>query len=298
MIAALRLPHRLRPDLPLRQDASARFLAWIVALMVYLAAMGGLGQLWLADTLRQWDETLAGALTLQVPADATQPRLETVLATLKQTRGVVSARLLGLDETAKLLQPWLGGGAPVGGLPLPHLIDVRIDPHAAIDFKTLHEQLASIVPNATLDDNGNWPADRRGFALQGAGAITIGLVVATALIVAIVVFTARIGLAMHRSVIELLHLLGAPDAYIAQQFQVHALSLGLRGGLVGAGAAAATVVVLAPTGRMLQLPLPLAAYGIVDWRVWLLLVTACLIAGGVAMVTARVTVLRQLARMP
>lgn len=298
MIASLRLPHQLRLDIPLRRDAPARFLPWIVASVVYLAAMGGIGLIWLTDALRQWDESLAGALTLQVPANTTQPRTDTVLAALKQTKGVMSARLLGPDETAKLLQPWLGSGVPAGSLPLPRLIDVRVDPYTMIDYKTLHEQLASIVPDARLDDNGSWLGGVRESALRIEGVIIAGVVVATALVMTIVVFTARIGLAIHRSVIELLHLLGAQDAYIAWQFQIHALSLGLRGGLVGAGAAVVTVIVLGPAVRMLQLPVPVAVYGIVDWRMWLLLIATCVIAGGVAMVTARVTVLRQLARMP
>jgi cell division transport system permease protein len=105
-------------------------------------------------------------------------------------------------------------------------------------------------------------------------------------------------LAIHRSVIELLHLLGAQDAYIARQFQVHALALGLRGGVIGGIAAVATVIILGPAGHLLALPVPIAAYGIFDWRLWVLLIVTGLIAGGVAMVTARITVLRQLSRMP
>ena len=298
MIPWLRLPRQFRLDVPLRRDPSGRFLPWIIALMVYLAALGGLGLIWLGDTLSQWDESLASALTLQVPADTTQPRIEMVLGTLKQTKGVVSAHLLQPDETAKLLQPWLGDSVSVAGLPLPQLIDVRIDPQTTIDYATLRKQLETIVPNAQLDNNRTWLGGLRAFALRVEGVISAGVVVVTALIVTIIVFTARIGLAIHRSVIELLHLLGAQDAYIARQFQVHALSLGLRGGVIGGVAAALTVVILGPAGRLLQLPMPIAVYGILDWRVWLLLIVAGLAAGGVAMVTARFTVLRQLARMP
>ncbi len=138
----------------------------------------------------------------------------------------------------------------------------------------------------------------RAFALRVEGVITAGVVAVTALIIGIIIFTARIGLAIHRSVIELLHLLGAQDGYIARQFQVHALGLGLRGGVIGGAAAALTVVILGPAGHMLELPVPIATYGIFDWRVWLLLIMAGLAAGAVAMVTARITVLRQLARMP
>jgi hypothetical protein len=43
--------------------------------------------------------------------------------------------------------------------------------------------------------------------------------------------------------------------------------------------------------------MPAVVHGIFDWRLWLLLIAALLAAGGVAMITARITVLRQLARM-
>ena len=294
----LSLPQQLRLDLPLRQDASGRFLPWIIALMVYLAAMGGVGLIWLGDTLSQWDASLASALTLQLPADTSQPRIDMALGAVRQTAGVVSAQALSPEDTAKLLEPWLGASAPLGTLPLPRLIDVRVDP-------ARDNRLPEIAPaarfdraHAQLDNSRSWLGGMRGFALRIEGVITAGVMVVTALIITIIIFAARIGLAIHRSVIELLHLLGAQDAYIARQFQVQALSMGLRGGVIGGAAAALTVVILGPAGHMLELPVPIATYGIFDWRLWLLLIVTALAAGGVAMVTARITVLRQLARMP
>jgi cell division transport system permease protein len=298
MIGALRLPAQFRLDLPFQEDASGRFLPWIIALMVYLAAMGGIGLIWLSDSMNQWNASLASSLTLQVPADATQARIEMALGALKQTRGVISAHLLQPDETAKLLEPWLGNSVAVATLPLPRLVDIRIDPQATIDYTTLRQQLDSIVPNAQLDNNRSWLGTVRDFALRIEGVITAGVIAVTALIIAIIIFAARIGLAIHRSVIELLHLLGARDAYIARQFQVHALSLGLRGGVIGGAAAALTVMVLGPAGRMLELPMPINTHGLLDWRIWLLIVLTGLVAGAIAMATARITVLRQLARMP
>ncbi|MCH8271335.1 MAG: sigma-70 family RNA polymerase sigma factor, partial [Planctomycetes bacterium] len=44
--------------------------------------------------------------------------------------------------------------------------------------------------------------------------------------------------------IEVLHLIGAHDAFVARAFERQAWSLGLRGGLIGLGLAALTVVVL------------------------------------------------------
>lgn len=303
MIGTLRLslpplPQRLRLDLPLRQDASGRFLPRIIALMVYLAAMGGVGMIGLGEMLSHWDASLASVLTLQIPAETSQPRIDMALGALRQTKGVISAQLLRPQDISKLLQPWLGNNVAIANLPLPHLIDVRVDPRMTIDFATLRGQLDSIIAGSQLDNGRSWLGSTRDFALRVEGVITAGVLAVTALIVTVVIFTARIGLAINRSDIELLHLLGARDAYIARQFQVHALSLGLRGGAIGAIAAALTVAILGLAARMLALPVPIAAYGILDWRVWLLLSVACLAAGGVAMVTARITVLRQLARMP
>ena len=298
MIGVFNLPRQFRLDLPLRRDASARFLPWIIALMVYLTAMGGVALIWLSDTLNKWEASLATAQTLQVPADTSQARLDMALGALKQTKGIISARLLTPDETARLLQPWLGSAVAIASLPLPRVIDVEVEPHTAIDYATLHQQLESIVPNAQLDNDRTWLVSLRSFALRVEGVITAGVLAVTALIVTIIIFAARIGLAIHRTVIELLHLLGARDAYIARQFQLHALSLGLRGGLIGGAAAAMTVVILGPVGSALQLPVPVATYGILDWRVWVLLIAAVLTAGLVAMVTARITVLRQLRNMP
>lgn len=289
-------PVRLRFDLPLQQDASGRFLPWIIALMVYLAAIGGVGLIWLGEALDQWDISLTSTLTVQIPADASQPRMDMAVGALRQTRGVISARLLPPEETAKLLQPWLGNNVTIADLPLPRLIDVRVDPRTTIDYPTLRSQLASVIPGSQLDNSPAWLGSVRDSALRIEGVITAGVLAIMALIVMIVVFTARIGLSIHRSLIELLHLLGARDAYIARQFQIHALSLGLRGGLIGAIAAALTVVFLGPAAHIFAVPV--VTYSIFDWRVWLLLITACLAAGGVAMLTARITVLRQLARMP
>ena len=153
MIGALLLPRQFRLDLPLRQDASGRFLPWIIALMVYLAAVGGVALIWLGDTLAEWNATLASALTLQLPADTSEARIEMALGALRQTKGVLSAHLLAPAETAKLLEPWLGKTVPIDTLPLPHLVDVRVNPAGAIDYETLRRQLDSIVPNSQLDNN-------------------------------------------------------------------------------------------------------------------------------------------------
>ncbi|HMK68596.1 MAG TPA: cell division protein, partial [Stellaceae bacterium] len=140
---------------------------------------------------------------------------------------------------------------------------------------------------------------RTGLALQ-AVAVAIVVLVGAAAVLA-VVFATRTGLAVHHAVVEVLHLIGARDGYIARQFEWHALRLAIEGGVVGLLLAVLTVAGVAgaaervgaidDTARLL----PLMEAPLYEWALLLLLPVA---AGLIAMITARITVLRALARMP
>jgi cell division transport system permease protein len=52
-----------------------------------------------------------------------------------------------------------------------------------------------------------------------------------------VTFATRAAMASNRPVIEVLHLIGAKNAFIAENFQRHFLELGLKGGAAGGGCA-------------------------------------------------------------
>jgi cell division transport system permease protein len=67
----------------------------------------------------------------------------------------------------------------------------------------------------------------------GIGILALVLIV-TVLSVA---FATRGAMATNRPIVEVLHFIGARDAFIAGQFQGHFLMLGLQGGAIGGGAA-------------------------------------------------------------
>lgn len=284
-------------DLPLARDVSARFLPWLVALMVYLAALGGVALVAIGDISGSWQRALFGSLTLQVPAETTQARIDTMLALLRQTQGIVMVHQLTPEETARLLEPWLGPSVPIDLLPVPRLIDVQISPDADIDFVKLRQRLATVLPDARLDDHQSWLARLRGFIVRVEAMIATGIVAVIGLTVLSVIFAANTSLAIHHHIIELLHLLGAGDAYVARQFQFYALRLGLLGGLIGAFAAILTAAILAGAVATLQVP-GLAVPDFADWRLWLVSIAAGLAAAAIATAAARVTVLRRLAQMP
>ncbi len=127
-----------------------------------------------------------------------------------------------------------------------------------------------------------------------ATAVAIVLLIGAAAVLT-VIFTTRAGLSMHRDVIELLHLMGARDGYIARQFDRQALRLGLIGGAVGIALALATVLALGEAAGAAALLGGGLGLGPLDYAALALLPVA---AALLAMATARLTVLRALASMP
>jgi cell division transport system permease protein len=286
-------------DLPGDGDGSGRFLPWLIGLMVYLAALALAGMMVLQGAIERWDSALAGTLTVQLPAGA-GGNVEAALALLRATPGVIRAEPLDAAANAALLEPWLGPGVAANELRLPRLIDLRVDPAQTLDHAALAKRLAAVAPGARLDDHRGW-LDRLfdlALAIELVAAAIVALV--TGATVMSIVFATRTGLAINHGTVEVLHLIGARDTFIAAQFQWHALRLGLRGGMIGLVPAVLTLFALSeaaggatPTGGVGALPsltLTPAAWGIL-----LLLPVAAAIT---ALSTARITVLRALARMP
>ncbi|HYM04522.1 MAG TPA: hypothetical protein VET85_16330 [Stellaceae bacterium] len=293
-----------RLDIPFNRDGSVRFLPWIIALMVYLAGIALAGTLVLNGALQRWDRSLTGTLTVQLPPaedGKSDGGLATVLQLLRTTPGVTSAQPLGREAIARLVEPWLGTSLTPDELALPRLIDLRIDVRSPPNLAALRVRLAAAAPNAVLDDHRIW-LDRLASLLLSieVTAVTIVALISAAA-VSTVVFTTRAGLAVHHAVIEVLHLIGARDGYIARQFERQALNLGLRGGVGGLALTVATILGITRAGEasafLGENVRLLPSLELAPWH-WLVLAMLPLAAALIAMLTARVTVLRALARMP
>lgn len=286
-----------RTDLPFERDQSTRFLPWIVALMVFLGALMFAGALIVADTVDSWDSTLTGRMTVQIPdGAATDEATESLLGRLRATPGVTDARPVPEEEARALLIPWLGDAVLDSDLPVPALIDVELAPGIRIDAGQLAASLSQTVPGITVDDHRAWLGAliNLGHTVEILAFVILGMIAAAAVMA--VIFTTRSGLAVHAAIIELLHQMGAQDRYIAGQFQIQAMMLALRGGITGALAAAFVLVLFAWVGRGIDAAfLPPLSLSLIEWGA-LLIVPAAAVA--IAMLTARLTVLRALARMP
>lgn len=291
---------RWRFDLPLGEDGSSRFLPWIVALMVYLAALAAAAGIVADSAVERWSTGLEGTLTVEITPDAasaaaTDERVRTALELLRTTAGVLTAEPLPPEDVAALLEPWLGAGALPADLPVPRMIDVRLEPGTLLDVSALATQIEALVPGARMDDHRQWRERLAAFgrAVAAATMLIVGLVTVSA--AATVIFATRAGLEIHRDVIELLHLIGSRESYIARQFQSHAMWLALKGGVAGAALGLVTLFVIGRLAAPLEGAfLPEIAVGL---PAWITVAALPLAAAFVATVTARITVVRTLRKM-
>jgi len=290
----------LRSDLPLGGDGSARFLPWIIGCMVYLAALA-LAATMGADRLAdRWRSDLSGTFSIQIPPNASttaseRERLLTdILDAAKGMPEVANARVISDAEKAKLLEPWLGAGGLPEDVRLPDLVVVQLRSDAPSDLEAVKARVAALTPDATYEDHARWQGDMLAFthSIELLASIIIGLIAAAA--VTTVIFVTKTGLSIHRRVIEIVHLVGAYDSYIARQFLLHAMRLGLIGGMGGTALAGVTLIGLDRLlGNTQTSLLPTLA---LDANQWLALAAVPVAVSIVAMITAHLTVLYVLGR--
>ena len=233
-----------RPDdAPLRASSSivpadsisGRALLAVIAIMTFLAALTLGAVVLVRSAAGDWQSSVAREVTIQLrPSDRRdiEADLRDAATIAQDTPGVAAVRVYSKQESAGLLEPWLGNALSLGDLPIPRLIVVRIASDAAPDLAALRQQLASI-PGATLDDHRGYIERMR---TMTRSAVLIGLAVLTLVVAAAmmsVMFATRGAMAANRQIIEVLHVVGAKDGFIAAEFQRHFLLMGLKGGAIG-----------------------------------------------------------------
>ncbi|WP_342360285.1 ABC transporter permease [Terrarubrum flagellatum] len=222
------------------RSIAGRALVTVIAIMTFLAAIAAGAAQIVAEASTQWTSSVAREATIQVrPRSGRDIEADVARATeiARAAPGIAEARAYTRREAEALLEPWLGKGLDLGELPVPRLIVVKLASGRAIDVAALNRELASSVPTAMLDDHRLW-VGRLAAMANAVVIVAIALValvlVATALAVA---FATRGAVAANRDIVEVLHFIGAEDAYISREFGRHFLRLGLEGGAAGALAA-------------------------------------------------------------
>jgi cell division transport system permease protein len=236
------LPARARNLSPIvpRASIAGRALVAVVAIMTFLASITTGTVLLVRGSAAEWQSEVASEITIQVRPEAGRDLERDVAAATNAMRdqaGIVEVRPFSREESAKLLEPWLGSGLSLDELPVPRVIVARIQPGTTLDLATLRSRVTQVAPTASVDDHRAWIERMRSMTgatvLAGIGILVL-VIIATIISVS---FATRGAMAANRPIVEVLHFVGAGDRYIANRFFRHFLRLGLEGGVIGGGAA-------------------------------------------------------------
>ena len=283
-------------------SVTGKSLTLVVSIMCFLACLTAGAVYMINQSAAAWLRDIASEVTVQIePRDRVdmEKTIRDVSAYLTRQPGIVAAKPLSLNDSAELLEPWLGSADALKTLPMPRLIAVEVDRDTPPDFATLRGQLTKQFPAATLDDHRQWQqqirAVTRSFAL---GGIAILLLVAAAT-TAIIVSATRSSMASNREIVEVLHYVGATDRLIAREFERHFLRLGIKAGMVGAICAIAVFLAMPLVmqtlggGSVTQAEMSrLVGTGSLDLKGYLLLVGLVIVIAALCMLTSRFGVKR------
>lgn len=247
--AAAELP-RFEASIVPKATVAGRALMAVVAIMTFLGSLTIGAVMQVRSAASDWQSQLGREVTIQVRPVAgrdIEADVASAAAIARATRGVAAARPYSLQESSRLLQPWLGGLA-LDELPVPRIIAVEITRGIVPNLVGLRSALAEQVPPASLDDHREFVDSMRAVTRAAVGGGLAVLALVTASTILSVAFATRGTMAANREVIEVLHFIGAKNGFIAGHFQRHFLLLGLKGGAIGGGAAI-VLFALADLGR-------------------------------------------------
>lgn len=277
---------------------SRELLPWVIAVMVFLSGLALAGAIGIHGAVAHWAGDMSRRLTVEIVTGdvaARDRQAEAAVEALRTTPGVESARRLTDKDIAGLLEPWLGAGNISADLPVPALIDVVVRDGVRLPLDVVQNRLKTVAPDARFDDHEQWLGNLYHLAwmLEIAGFGIVALVMLAT--IAIVIFGTRAGLATHRDSIETLHLLGAEDSLVAGEFQRRFLVLGFKGGVIGI--VAAGLALFAVRHMLTRLGGGIFGPMALDAPSFIALLGLPLLAAVLAMVTARLTVLRALRQL-
>ena len=234
------LPRRTgnAPIVP-EKSVAGRTLLLMITIMSFLSAMTLGGVVLVQKSAIAWSADVGREVTIQLrPVDGEdmEASIRSAVALAQSTPGVTAARVLTLEESQALLEPWLGSGLDFTAIEIPRLVVVQLADPVDADVEGLQRNLQSIN-GASLDTHAAWRQQLNTMAGTIVFSGLMVLVLIGAATVLAIVFATRGTMATNREIVDVLHFIGASNKFIAGAFQGRFLSIGLQGGLLGAVAA-------------------------------------------------------------
>lgn len=214
---------------------------WVIAIMSFSIMIIAATGLALANTASSLSDAIQSRYALEVPGGG--ENLDSIVAILKSSPGIVSVEPVTESDMRRTLQRWLGPAAQSADLPVPAL--VNFDVRAGTNVDAVARRVQSIAPAASVSAHRDKVAPLLR-SMRSLEWLSFGLVVLlSAASAAAVVLAARGALDTHRFTIEVMHGIGATDLQLTHLFQRKIALDALVGSIIGAAAGALVIGALA-----------------------------------------------------
>ena len=283
-------------EIPFSQDASQRFVYWIVGLLFFLLGVFLSITLTIDEKLNDWSD-VSHRWILIVPYETKPQAVEAIFNYLKNHTEVSSADILDASKLSGIVEHWLNFPTQaIENLTLPIFIDIVLKRHEK-DFPiaALLEPLKSICPHISAEPYQQW-GEAAGKMIQFIQGMMYSL---SALVICILLATICLithsSLAAHHKNISLLRLIGTPYAYISKYFQQQAFRICLIG--AGIGLSLSSLTAYLARKSIHALGFSEMSFLTLSPKTLFLLIVVPLSICGLSMLLARISVLRVLIRL-
>ena len=292
-------PVNARTALPIDEGYSKTFLRVIVAVSVFLFAITLAGVLGINTMFENSKKQVVSNFTVQVlplpEYEESRKDLLGVVGFLEKYPNVKEVTVLSDGELRALLEPWLGNNVDIELLPIPKLLDVKINNAQGFDFKELAVKLSEVSPQASINDHNLWLSRLLKFINSLKMLAVTVLIMVAAAVMAAIVYAVKTGLNVHREIINILHIMGATDEYVAMNYVKQISQMTMGAGIIGTILAVPAIMLIGNMAKGIEAGI----FNSVTFSLenWLIVLVMPMVSTILTAFTAYVTVLRTLRKM-
>lgn len=292
-------------EIPAEEDNTSTFVSVLTSIYMYLFVIMLAIFMAINAMATNWEKDIAGSITVQItPVEDENKHIDTAKTTDQQNRvlqfmehisGVESVHILDDKVVQKLMSPWIGNKVDLNTLPIPRLLDVKLKPNAELNYDEITRGLRLLTPNASIDNHRLWLNRLIKFATSLKTIALSILLMVIAICAFSIYYSARTSLNININSIEILHIVGATDDYIAKLYSKTYAKIGFFAGIAGLMIAIPCILIVGKYG--ISTGSGLLNGACLSTTAWVLIMMTPLFSLIYSMLTSYFTVLKSLEKM-
>ncbi len=294
-----------RSEISTEDDDTSAFMYVLTSIYMYLFIVVLAIVMAINAMADSWKKDIMGSVTVQIipvedenkhiDTEKTQEQQNKVLQYVENLSAVASVKALDAQTVEKLMTPWLGNKVNISSLPIPVLLDVKLKPNSELNYDEVTRGLRQVSENASIDNHRLWLNRLLKFASSLKNIAMTVLFMVIGICAFSIYYSTRTSLGININTIEILHIIGAKDNYIARQYAKNFVKIGFFAGIIGLMAAIPSIILVAKYGVSTGSGLIKGAQ--LSTLAWSLIMTTPLLSALYAAAVSYLTVKKSLEKM-